>query len=408
MWVVERDDGRFNIHTSRGAITTRSTRESAEAFCKAAALEPSLLQPKPKTITVPRLRESRHKAWVQPPAPKPRAAYGSLVDHSKKALQASSKQDSFEAVVEHLDANPHKKKTRLGSLALAAAEDGQALQQDQQRLQKAFDQAKGILLSGLVDLSGVANSKAIEAVVGEGYSATQERTFRRHRHCVMSKIREIGGDDTLRQLQLLKGCLKTFGEDAKVTSAQDVAAQQVLEGIKTTLEKIKLLHGDGRPGSKAGRTPHDLRVAQQTLQAASLSKVDQVHSKHIAEILGTSNRHQLLAAHTRGKAFLEDETLLPYDEAEATCNSIDPTWAAKVASLWLSGTRASENKKDELKNPQDRSDPKTYRVRFLERSLDQMVQWMNESGRRDVDPSFSVSRFYIAGVKPFYVKRPGR
>ena len=396
VWCVERPDGRWNINTLAGTKTSRRTQADAEAYCSAVRLDPSLLSKKKATGNAPPPRTSRHPVYVRPAAAKPRAAYGSLVvPPIKKAV------DSFVAVIGHLEANPQKKKTKLGSLALAAAEDGQALQQDQQQLQQAFAKSKALLLCGLYDLSGVANSKAFEAVVGEGYSAVQERTFRRHRHCIMSKLREIGGDDTLRQLQILQGCLKTFGSGTKQPSAQDVAAQQVLEGIQNTLEKIKLLHGEGR-------TPHDLRVAQQTLQAASLSKVEHVHSKHIAEILGTSNRHQLLAAHNRGKAFLEDDLALPYAEKETSCNTINPTWAEKVASLWHSGTRPSENKKDELKNPKDRSDPKTYRVRFLERSLEQMAEWMNETGRREVDPSFSVSRFYIAGVKPFFVKRPGR
>ena len=124
----------------------------------------------------------------------------------------------------------------------------------------------------------------------------------------------------------------------------------------------------------------------------------------------SSNRHQLLAAHQRGKDFLSGGSQLPlgYDIIETKCNTLDPVWAAKVESMWLSGTRPSENKKDELKNPRDRSDPMTYRVRFLERGLEQMVQWMNETGRREVCPEFSVSRFYVSKLKPFFVKRPGR
>lgn len=208
------------------------------------------------------------------------------------------------------------------------------------------------------DPSGVANSKAMEAVLGDGYAAEQERTFRRHRYCMMSKLRDICGDNTRRQLDLVQGCLGTF-QAKKELRNQGTSARQVLQGISDTLEKIKLLHGS------KGSTPHDLNVAQQTLQAAALSKVEHVQSAAVQAMMSTSNKHQLLAAHQRGKAFLEadSEQLLPYDKAEAACNKLNPEWAAKVESMWLSGTRPSESKKDESKNPKDRSDPRTYRTR---------------------------------------------
>lgn len=365
-------------------MTTRQTLVEAQAFCKLATLEPELLQKKKKAAAPPQ-RSSRHAPRQALPAPKPRAPYGSLVVSNKKQ---KVQPDSFEAVVHHLDRNPHQKKSVLGSLALAAAQDGKTLQAANQQLQRDFDRTKRLLLGESVfDPSGVANSKAIEAVVGDGYAAEQERTFRRHRHVLVSKLRDICADDTMRQLQLLQGCLKIFdGKKQTKLSAQDAAAEQVLQGIHDTLEKIKLLHGKGR-------TPHDLKVAQQTLQAAMLARVDKVHSEHISAIMLTSNRHQLLAAQQRGKDFLGDDTKLPYDVDETKCNTMDPVWAAKVQSMWLSGTRPSENKKDELKNPKDRSDPKIHRVRFLERGLEQMVDWMNETGRREVCPEFSVSRY---------------
>ena len=69
---------------------------------------------------------------------------------------------------------------------------------------------------------------------------------------------------------------------------------------------------------------------------------------------------------------MADDCKLSYELDETKFNTVDPVWAAKVKSmtLWLSGTRPSENRKDELKNPSDRSDPSTYRVRFLERGLE--------------------------------------
>lgn len=402
VWPVLRSDGRYNIHTRNGAVTTRQTLVDAQAFCKRATLEPGLLIKKKKVASQPR-RESRHPPRCPEPPLKRRAPYGSLVSKTKK--QAASKVDSFVAVVDHLERNPHQKRTVLGSLALAAAEDGKVLQAANRQLQADFDRTKRVLLGESVfDPSGVVNSKAMEAIVGEGYAAQQERTFRRHRHCLLSKLREICADDTLRQLQLLQGCLQLFASNKNKSSslsARDTAAQQVLQGIHDTLEKIKLLHGQGR-------TPHDLRVAQQTLQAAALAQVVHVQSEHIAAMLATSSRHQLVVAHQRGKAFLNGESELPYEEDETSCNAMDPIWAAKVSAMWISGTRPSENKKDELKNPKDRSDPTIFRVRFMERGLEQMVVWMNETGQRDLCPEFQVSRFYIKSLKPFFVKRPGR
>ena len=409
VWPVLRKDGRYNINTCDGAVTTRQTLVAARAFCELATLDPSLLVKKSKPDAPPSRRQSRHVPHQLPPA-KPRARYGSLVDHTKKKQKIV--QDSFAAVVDHLDQNPHQKKTVLGSLALAAAKDGKVLQDEHEQLQLAFDSAKRKILGMAVfDPSGVANSKAIETALGDGYAAEQERTFRRHRHCLMSKLRDICGDDTRRHLQLLQGCLETFANEKKL-SPQDIAAKQVLQGISETLEKIKILHGG------KGRTPHDLKVAQETLQAAALSKVDQPQAECIKAMLSTSNKHQLLAAHQRGQDFLHSGSgnlssgsgnpKLPYNKEEASCNEMDPVWSAKVSAMWLSGTRPSENKKDELKNPKDRSDPRTYRTRFLEMGLEPMLNWMNETGRREVCPEFSVGRRFMTSLRPFFIKRPGR
>ena len=62
--------------------------------------------------------QSRHGPRCPEPPTKRRAAYGSLVAKKKVV----PKVDSFTAVIEHLDRNPHQKRTVLGSLALAAAE----------------------------------------------------------------------------------------------------------------------------------------------------------------------------------------------------------------------------------------------------------------------------------------------
>ena len=236
VWPVLRKDGRYNINTCDGAVTTRQTLVAARAFCELATLDPSLLVKKSKPAAPPSRRQSRHVPHQLPPA-KPRARYGSLVDHTKKKQKIVK--DSFAAVVDHLDQNPHQKKTVLGSLALAAAKDGKVLQDEHEQLQLAFDSTKRKILGMAVfDPSGVANSKAIETALGDGYAADQERTFRRHRHCLLSKLRDICGDDTRRHLQLLHGCLETFTNE-KQLSPQDTAAKQVLQGISETLEKSR-------------------------------------------------------------------------------------------------------------------------------------------------------------------------
>lgn len=393
VWCVERPDGRWNINTLAGTKTSRKTQADAEAYCSAVRLDPSLLSKKKATGNAPPPRTSRHPVYVPPAAAKPRAAYGSLVvPPMKKAA------DSFVAVIDHLAKNPHKMRSVLGVLVLEAAHTGTALLKENQRLQVAFDEAKSLMLGGSYDPSGLVNSKAIEAVLGCGYAATQERSFRRHRHSLQSKLRELCGDDTLRQQQLLQGCLSSFRPERKTANP----AEQVLAGIQATLQKIKAI------GGGKGRTTHTLRVAQQTLQAAGASQVDHVHSAAISALLGTSNRQQLVVARDCGLAFLNDDAELPYDLSETVCNEMDPAWAQKVRDLWEFGTRASENKGDELKNPKDRSDPRLYRVRFLERTLGQMVVWMNEVGKADIGPDFSVSSWYVAALKPFYVRRPGR
>ena len=395
VWCVERPDGRWNVNTNAGTKTSRKTQAAAQAFCAAARLNPSLLLPKTKAAA-PTGRSSRH-ATYEPPPTKARAKYGSLVKPSSKSSDPAAK---FHDVIAHLAKNPHQKKSTLGGLAMDAALEGQLLLKVNAELQDAFDSAKKQLLQGChYDPSGIVNSKAVEDILGEGYGAQQERTFRRHRHCIMSKIRDICGDDTRQQAQLLEGCLQAFKvEPAKNTLER--TALEIISGISKTLQTMRM--------ANKGRTPTHLRVAQQSLHAAATCEVTQVQSRDVAALLGTSNRHQLVAAQAIGKAFNSNETDRPYVEKEASCNKMDPVWEAKVKALWLSGTRPSENKKDEVKNPHHRKDPTTYRVRFLERTLEEMVEFINETGRREVCPDFEVSRFYVAALKPFYVKRPGR
>ena len=397
---MERPDGRWNINTNAGTKTCRTTQAAAEAFCEAARLDSSLLGPKKKPDAALSVRTSRHAVYTAPPK-KARAKYGSK-KKPRQSSQSSSQQAAtkFHDIFVHLGKNPHQKKSTLGVLAIDAALEGQRLLQDNDRLQSAFDSAKKLLLTGgQFDPSGIVNSKAVQAILGDGYGAQQERTFRRHRHCVMSKVRDICGDDTLQQVQLIEGCLAQFKVKPAVNKMEK-AAHEMMAGISKTLKTIRM--------ANKGRTPTHLRVAQQSLLAAATCEVSELQSKNIAVLLGTSNRHQLVAAQALGKAFNDEGIDRPYDEKEASANKMDPVWEAKVKSLWESGTRPSENKADERTNPKDRSDKTIYRVRFLERSLEEMVEWINEAGRRELCPEFEVSRRYIAELKPFYVKRPGR
>lgn len=398
VWCVERPDGRWNINTTAGTKTSRKTQAAAEAFCHDARLDPLLLEPKRKTEATFSVRTSRHSTY-EPAPTKARAKYGSQV---KPRPSPSERHPAakFHDVYAHLNKNPHQKKLRLGILAMEAAQEGERLLEDNDRLQCAFDSAKKLLLQGgQFDASGVVNSKAVQEIIGDGYCAQQERSFRRHRHCLMSKVRDICGDDIFKQQQLLTGCLDVF-KQKPATSTLNKTALEIISGIAKTLQTIRM--------ANKGRTPTHLRLAQQSLHAAATCEVEKVQSRDVAILLGTSNRHQLLAAQAIGQAFNKAETDRPYEEKEASANKMDPIWEAKVKSLWESGTRPSENKDDERKNPKNRSDPTIYRVRFLERSLEEMVEWINETGRREVCPEFEVSRWYVAELKPFYVKRPGR
>ena len=125
----------------------------------------------------------------------------------------------FHDVFAHLAKNPHQKKSTLGGLAMDAALEGRLLLKANAKRQVAFDSAKTQLLqSSHFDPSGIVNSKAAEVILGECYGAQQERSFRRHRHCIMPKVRYIFGDDPRQQARLLEGCLQAFKvEPAKKT-----------------------------------------------------------------------------------------------------------------------------------------------------------------------------------------------
>ena len=57
-----------NINTCDGAITTRQTLVAAQAFCKLATLDPSVLVKKSKPDAPPSRRQSRHEPHQLPPA----------------------------------------------------------------------------------------------------------------------------------------------------------------------------------------------------------------------------------------------------------------------------------------------------------------------------------------------------
>lgn len=139
MWPVLRKDGRYNINTCGGAVTTRATLALAQEFCDLATRDPSLLVKKSNGAAAPSRPQSRHAPHFQKPV-KPRAQYGSLV-HTKKAKKVEDSR-SFAPVLDYLRCHPREKKTVLGILALAAADRGKALQKANEELQLAFDETK--------------------------------------------------------------------------------------------------------------------------------------------------------------------------------------------------------------------------------------------------------------------------
>ena len=234
----------------------------------------------------------------------------------------------------------------------------------------------------------------IAELIGSGYDDLKGRTIRRHKQNVLAEIRLQVGDDLLKQQQLAEAVALNYSQAKKTATAEEEMkvelADLVIEGIIDLLRTInqkKQAESSSEPRAAGGRLPHHLKIAREVVQAGVVNTIPAGKVAAVARMLKL-DRDQLRVAQKLYDDFKSGDAPNPYSAAPPSCNGYPEKYEKVVRDLWQAGTRGSEKKSDDIRNPADRSDKKLYRKRFLDNSIPYLCDWMNKRGRemlRDED-----------------------
>jgi hypothetical protein len=273
-------------------------------------------------------------------------------------------------------------------------------------LRRQLDLAKAELIAehGNLQKYGAGAQQSVSDVLGEGYGGVKSTTLQRHRRLLLSSIKDIVGDDVLKQAQLAASLVRHF-------SAQSVGGdtnQVIVDGLALTLESLRSAAGKGR-------SPTDVKIAQQSIVSAAVAacKLEpdrmQLSDTLLAKILHVS-RNSVKSGKARVSKFLHGGTSLPYNSTEKSnaSKAYPEAYTEFVQKCWQSMTRASENKKDEVRNPEDHSDKQRRRIRWVEVPLHVLRGDMIRKGEAMFGDEFHLSSTKMRDLKPFYIRRPGR
>jgi hypothetical protein len=272
-------------------------------------------------------------------------------------------------------------------------------------LRRELDLAKVELIAehGNLQKFGAGAQQTVSDVLGEGYGGIKSTTLQRHRRLLLSSIKDIAGDDVLKQAQLAASLVRHFSTQ----SVGGDANQIIVDGLALTLESLRSAAGKGR-------SPTDVKIAQQSIVSAAVAACRlepdrmQLSDNLLAKILRVS-RNSVKSGKARVSKFLHGGASLPYNSAEKSGGSAYPeAYTEFVKTCWQSMTRASENKKDEVRNPDDHSDKQRRRIRWVEVPLHVLRRDMIQKGEAMFGDEFHLSSTKMRELKPFYIRRPGR
>ena len=210
----------------------------------------------------------------------------------------------------------------------------------------------------------VAVRGSIDTTTGEGYglAPSESRLQRHHAAAVVELIVSKAPDDLLRQHQLARYVLAKLSGEKAVTSAEEKRLEQAKEDVLLSINKFNSELRQKNPG----RYSNNARTA---LQGAAASVVTTgISSLRSRAIVTGFNRHQLSLARKKWAAYLDgDEDYLVELRGALRDDKIPEAWVIwATEEIWIKLTRASEKKKEAMRNPRDRSDKELYPWRFLE------------------------------------------
>jgi len=410
--LTERSDGRWNIVTSAGAVTSRATRAAAAAHVQHLLANPPRNQ-QPALSTRRSSRQSEALADTAlarsqlPPKKKQKPRWG----RGNKRQETDAMDSATDAVLDYLAANPVvAKKTKLGTLAKKCASQAKNLAEDHRQLKIKYDKARLLLSVELGYDPGPLRRSEVAELVGLGYDDLKGSTIRRHKLDVLSTIRLHAGDDLFAQRQLAEAVLTSLSVQKQTVSEEEELFREleglVMDGIRDFFQ----IQSDRRPndGKKKGRQPHSDKIARESVQAAIVNKIPAGKVAAVARMLET-NRDQLREAQGKFEGYKGGDLETIYQAEATSCNAYPEKYVEQVKKMWKAGTRKSQNKRDEVRNPAKKSDKKLYRIRLLEQSIPHLCNWMVITGRAELDdPEFHVSIKTMMKHMPHEVRKPNR
>jgi hypothetical protein len=184
--VVPRNDGRFNVVGPRGALTTRSTVEAAEAYIEGLS---QTTQPR-KEQPAPTRSSSRCRGKPADPSPKPETRgreAGAAWHGRRKEPDAVLPEDALQ---DYLNSNPLAKRSKHGELSAACTRELKQLRTEHTEQQKKYDKARALLAAELgYETNEPLRRSEIAELVGTGHDDLKGRTIRRYKQNVVAEIR---------------------------------------------------------------------------------------------------------------------------------------------------------------------------------------------------------------------------
>ena len=175
---------------------------------------------------------------------------------------------------------------------------------------------------------------------------------------VQDQIIGLAADDPLKQLQLAAAvCKRMQGIKPKIEHDQE-AWCYVRNSLKAFFAKLQ--------DKYKGRYPNDIRAVQQGVCAAIANACPRNKLGVISDELGISIE-QLSKGRKHWSEWVSgDRESLVDLRGKIRSDGMDEAWIEFALDVWTSSTRRSERAKDSLRNPNDKSDKKLYRVHWLE------------------------------------------
>ena len=232
--------------------------------------------------------------------------------------------------------------------------------------------------------------------------SASKRTAQRHRAAILHTLTETVGSDPTKQIELASSVLNVLQKrpvqpSARVSRAEqnELRAQKfIVCSLRHALRTLRHRH--------IGRYTHSDRVLQQSILSSASCKLPAGTLAAAARILDTDER-DLALAQSRWEEYEAGERTV-FDEAEKAATPYQ--YVEFVREQWLERTRESERMRDEIRNPNDKSDPILYRVHYQEdRTIDLLDDVFEAGVFKYGSDNFTLSERTFRKLKPFQIRK---